>query len=41
MPFLHADVSNPMAFTTLGSTEWEDPDGLLALSDSQKKHFHK
>ncbi|GMH86802.1 hypothetical protein TL16_g10658 [Triparma laevis f. inornata] len=40
MPFVDSDV-NARAFTTLGEQEYEDPDGLLKLSDSQKRHFHK
>ncbi|GMI07851.1 hypothetical protein TrVE_jg2750 [Triparma verrucosa] len=40
MPFVDTDV-NARAFTTLGEQEYEDVDGLLKLSDSQKRHFYK
>jgi calpain-7 len=40
MPFLDSDVRSAN-FTTLGLTPFEDPDGLLSLSNSQKPHFYK
>ena len=40
MPFLESDVKGNK-FTTLGGTEFEDPDGTLELSASQRRHFYK
>ena len=39
MPFLESDVRNPEAFMT--KEPYEDPDGNLSLSSSQRSHFYK
>mmetsp|Transcript_11674 Transcript_11674/g.23894 ORF Transcript_11674/g.23894 Transcript_11674/m.23894 type:complete len:759 (+) Transcript_11674:866-3142(+) len=40
MPFLDSDIK-ASNFTTLGLAPFEDPDGLLSLSNSQRPHFYK